>query len=80
MQCARYAVIEPLPRFLHGAIGERHVLDLLEELVDALQVEVHEPLDRRVLLESLSAHVETEHRAKWQLLVQISEAKVEGEP
>ena len=67
MRCAYYTVVEPLARFLHGATGERHVLDLLAELVDALQVEVHELLDRRVLLEGLRAQVD-EQRSRERVL------------
>src|SRR5918993_6073961 len=55
---ARGAILEPLARLLCSGVGERNVLGLLHELVEVFQVEIHELLNRGVLLERLPAHVD----------------------
>src|ERR671914_51533 len=56
----RGAVLQPLARLLLGGRGEWHVLGLLYEPIEVLQVEVHELLKRWVLLQGLRAHVDKE--------------------
>src|SRR5215216_2906422 len=56
---ARGAVLKPLARLRVVVFGERHVLGLLHEVLEVAlgQVELHEVLNRRVILEGLRVHV-----------------------